>query len=236
MNTPPKRLQTALQQLEKMKQAVSGMVLLEEIQIENAHENPFRILISTVLSVRNKDEATHEATETLFQSYSTPQQLADAPIEEIEKRIIKSGMYKTKAQRIKEISKILLEKFGGTVPSTYSELISLPGVGPKVANCVLVYAFHQPAIPVDTHVHRISNRIGWATTKNPRETEQKLTEFFPIEAWNDLNWVLVLFGKQICKPIGPKCNECPVGETCPKIILKLENPKNKSKKKMPEHS
>jgi endonuclease-3 len=230
MNSQSKSVQTALQQLEKMKQAVSGMVLLEEIQTENAHENPFRILISTVLSVRNKDEATHEATETLFEAYSTPQQIADAPIEEIEKRIKKSGMYKTKAQRIKEISKILIEKFGGNVPATYNELISLPGVGPKVANCVLVYAFKTPAIPVDTHVHRISNRIGWVSTKNPEETEKKLSEFFPIEAWNDLNWVLVLFGKQICKPIGPKCTECPVTESCPKIISKPETRKIKSTK------
>ena len=234
MVSESKSIQIALQQLEKMKQAVSGMVLLEEIQTQNASENPFRILISTVLSVRNKDEATHEATETLFEAYTTPQQIADAPIEEIEKRIKKSGMYKTKALRIKEISKLILEKFGGNVPSKYDDLISLPGVGPKVANCVLVYAFKEPAIPVDTHVHRISNRIGWVKTKTPEETEKFLKLFFPIEAWNDLNWVLVLFGKQICKPIGPKCTECPVTETCPKLIQKTEKTKKANKKEATE--
>lgn len=230
MPSPSINLQTALDQVEKIKNAVSGMVLLEEIQNPNASDNPFRILISTVLSVRNKDEATHEATTSLFNVYSTPEQISEAPLEEIEVLIRKSGMYKTKALRIKEISKILLEKFNGQVPTTYDELITLPGVGPKVANCVIVYAFKEPAIPVDTHVHRISNRIGWVKTSKPEETEKALKEFFPVEVWGDLNWSIVLFGKQICKPIGPKCDNCPINATCPKIIQVSVKTKTKKSK------
>jgi endonuclease-3 len=229
MKKESEMLQIAIDQLIKMKNAVSGMVLLEEIQGTNIALNPFRVLISTVLSVRNKDEATHEATEMLFNHFPNPEQIVSAPIEEIEKLIIKSGMYKTKAIRIKQISQILLDRYDGKVPDTYDDLINLPGVGPKVANCVLVYAFKVPAIPVDTHVHRISNRVGWVKTKKPEETEYVLKRFFPIEYWNDLNWAMVLFGKQICKPIGPKCSECPIENSCPKLIIKAEPKKKKAK-------
>jgi endonuclease-3 len=228
MKKVSEEVQYAIDQLIKMKDVVSGMVLLEEIQGTNISENPFRVLISTVLSVRNKDESTHEATEMLFNKYSTPDQILSAPLEDIETLIKKSGMYKTKALRIKQISQILLNEYQGKVPNSYGDLVKLPGVGPKVANCVLVYAFKVPAIPVDTHVHRISNRVGWVKTKKPEETELELQKIFPIEYWNDLNWAMVLFGKQICKPISPKCIECPINEGCPKIIIKPEPKKKKT--------
>lgn len=199
--------------------------LLEEIQQDAKKDDklvdPFRVLISTVLSVRNRDESTQVATINLFEygGLNTPEKISDAPVEQIEELIRKSGMYKTKAQRIKEISQILIKQYKSQVPHDINDLLTLPGVGRKVANCVRVYAFHEPAIPVDTHVHRISNRIGLIVTKKPEDTEKLLTRIYPKEYWLDVNNSFVVFGKKICKPIGPKCDECPLTEDCPKLII-----------------
>src|SRR2546422_10445694 len=124
------------------------------------------------------------------------------------------GFYKTKARRIKEISRILLDKHGGKVPEKMEELLDLPAVGRKTANCVLVYGFGKPAIPVDTHVHRISNRLGLVHTKTPEETEIELTRITDRRDWLDLNEVFVKFGQTICKPIGPKCSTCTLNSNC----------------------
>ena len=199
--------------------------LLEEIQLSKdkngESETPFRILISTVLSVRNRDESTHIATVNLFDKagLNTPEKIIGAPTEQVEALIRKSGMYKTKTQRIKDISKILIEQHNGEVPRDLDELLALPGVGRKVANCVLVYAFNEPAIPVVTHVHRISNRMGLISTKSPEKTEQRLTEIYPKKYWLDVNNSFVIFGKKVCKPIGPLCDTCPIRDECPKIIV-----------------
>ncbi|MFH1505854.1 MAG: endonuclease III [archaeon] len=178
---------------------------------------PFYILISTILSQRNRDESTIKVAKQLFSVYKTPKALANAPIRSIEKLIKQSGFYHTKAKRIKEVSKILLDKYTGNVPKDYEELVALPGVGPKTAGCVLVYAYGKPAIPVDTHVHRISNRLGWAKTKTPEKTQIALEKIVPKDLWMDVNEVLVIHGQTICKPITPLCDECGVRKYCPKV-------------------
>lgn len=182
-----------------------------------SRNSPFHILISTVLSARNKDEMTVKAVRKLFSKYKTPKQIAQAPLRKLEPLIKQSGFYKTKAKRIKEISKILLEKYSGRVPSTMEELVELPGVGRKTAGCVLVYAFGKPALPTDTHVNRLSNRLGWVKTKTPEQTEQALMKTIPKKYWLDVNEVLVVHGQTVCTPISPFCSKCQVRKYCPRI-------------------
>lgn len=181
---------------------------------------PFYVLISTVLSARNKDEMTIKAVKKLFSVYKSPKQIAEAPLKKLEPLIKQSGFYKTKAKRIKEISKIILKKYKGKVPSTMEELVELPGVGRKTAGCVLVYAFNKPAIPVDTHVHKIANRLGWVKTKTPEKTEQALMKLVPRKYWLDVNEVLVIHGQTICTPISPFCSNCTVSTYCLRIGIK----------------
>jgi endonuclease-3 len=181
---------------------------------EFSEHSPFYVLISTVLSARNRDEMTIKATQKLFAKYRTPKQIANAPIKKLEPLIKQSGFYRTKAKRIKEISKILLEKYKGKVPDDFEKLIELPGVGRKTAGCVLVYAFHKPAIPVDTHVHRISNRLGWVKTKTREQTEQELMRIIPKKYWLDVNEVLVIHGQTTCRPIHPWCEQCKITTYC----------------------
>ena len=193
--------------------------------------DPFKILISTILSARTRDANTKIATEKLFAKYNTPQLIADAKLEELEKLIQVSGFYKVKAARIKEVSKIIHEEYDSKVPEDYDELIRLPGVGAKTANCVLVYAFQIPAIPVDTHVHRVSNRLGWVKTKKPEDTEKGLKLVIPKELWLKLNRLFVKFGQQICIPINPKHNICPVENYCSKDFSMEQERRRKKKKK-----
>jgi len=176
--------------------------------------DPFQVLISTVLSQRTRDENTERASTTLFRRYRTPKQLSQAPLSRIEPLIKPSGFYRTKALRIREISRILVEKYNGKVPRDLEGLLSLPGVGRKTANCVLVYAYRLPAIPVDTHVHRISNRVGLVKTKTPEQTETALVKVIPERYWTDLNDLLVKFGQRICQPIRPLCYKCPIVKYC----------------------
>jgi len=192
--------------------------------------DPFKILISTILSARTKDANTKKATETLFAKFNTPKLIAEAEVEVLEPLIKVSGFYKVKAARIKKVSQIILDDYNGKVPKDYDELLDLPGVGSKTANCVLVYAFKIPAIPVDTHVHRISNRLGWVTTKTPEKTETALKELLPKEIWIRVNRDLVKFGQQICLPINPKCTECPISDVCPKDFSMEEERRKKAKK------
>jgi endonuclease-3 len=187
---------------------------LGETKATVQRENPFQVLISTVLSQRTRDENTERASNNLFMRYKTPKQLAQAPLKNIERLIKPSGFYKTKASRIREISSILVKKYKGKVPRDFEKLISLPGVGRKTANCVLVYAYRLPAIPVDTHVHRISNRVGLVKTKTPEQTESALVKIIPREYWTELNDLFVKFGQRICQPIRPRCWECPIVRHC----------------------
>ncbi|MFW9881995.1 MAG: endonuclease III domain-containing protein, partial [Candidatus Thorarchaeota archaeon] len=175
-----------------------------------------KILISTILSARTRDSNTKLATARLFAKYDTPILIASADLEDLQELVKVSGFYKVKAARIKKVSKVLLEEYNGVVPNDFKELINLPGVGAKTANCVLVYAFKIPAIPVDTHVHRISNRMRWVSTKNPDKTEEALKRKIPKELWLKLNRLFVRFGQQICLPNHPKCEICPINDICPK--------------------
>jgi endonuclease-3 len=177
--------------------------------------DPFRCLISTVLSQRTRDEVTYSATEKLFSRFGTPSEIACAGTDEIEALIREAGFYRTKAPRIKEIARIIQDEFKGKVPDNMETLLTLPGVGRKTANCVLVNGFGKDAIAVDTHVHRISNRLGLVTTKTPEETEKELYRTIPKEHWKYTNEFLVRFGQDICRPVGPKCGACPIIDLCP---------------------
>lgn len=175
---------------------------------------PFEVLIATVLSHRTRDEATARASARLFERYGTPEALARALPEDVEPLIRDVGFYRVKAARIIRIAGLLIEKFGGKVPDDIDSLLTLPGVGRKTANCVLNYGFSKPAIAVDTHVHRISNRLGLVKTEAPEETEMRLMEIIPEPQWLSINGLLVRFGQDICRPIRPRCGECVLADVC----------------------
>ena len=215
--------------LDKIESSLEGIAHLDEMAKKK--RDPFKILISTILSARTRDANTKMATEKLVAKYNTPQLIADAKLEELEKLIQVSGFYKVKAARIKEVSKIIQEKYDSKIPKDYDELIRLPGVGAKTANCVLVYAFQIPAIPVDTHVHRIPNRLGWVKTKKPEDTEKALKNIIPKELWLRLNRLFVKFGQQICIPINPKHGICPIENICRKDFSMEEERRSRKKKK-----
>ena len=176
--------------------------------------DPYRVLIRTILSQRTRDENTDQATDNLFSKYRDIYEVVNAPVEDVQELIRPAGFYRVKAGRIQEVSRILIDQYGGEVPDTLEELVKLPGVGRKTANCVLVFAFELPAIPVDTHVHRISNRLGLVDTKTPDETEIELSKIAPKELWIKLNDLMVQFGQNICKPTYPQCEMCPCTEIC----------------------
>jgi len=184
-------------------------------ELKDAEEgDPFRILIGTILSQRTRDERTTLATERLFGRFKGPADLAGAKEAEVRELIRPAGFYNMKAKSIIKVSKQLVEEFGGEVPSDVEALMSLPSVGRKTANCVLVYGFDKPAIPVDTHVHRISNRLGLVETKTPEQTEAQLVKSVPKRYWLELNELFVRFGQTTCKPIGPRCGECALRTGC----------------------
>jgi endonuclease-3 len=181
---------------------------------ETEDGDPFRILIGTILSQRTRDEKTTLATERLFGRFKGPADLARARASEVRELIRPAGFYNMKSKSIIKVAKQIVEEFGGEVPSGMDDLLSLPSVGRKTANCVLVYGFNKPAIPVDTHVHRISNRLGLVETKTPEETEARLVEKVPKRYWLALNDLFVRFGQTTCKPVGPKCGDCTLRARC----------------------
>ncbi|HEX7467344.1 MAG TPA: endonuclease III [Methanobacterium sp.] len=176
--------------------------------------DPYRVLIRTILSQRTRDENTDQASESLFSKYHTMEEIANARPEDLEPLIRKAGFFRVKSRRIKEVSQIIIDEFNGVVPDNIDELLTLPGVGRKTANCVLVYGFTKPAIPVDVHVHRISNRIGLVDTHNPEQTEKELEKVVPKKNWIELNDLMVQFGQTICRPISPLHEECPINDLC----------------------
>lgn len=179
---------------------------------------PFTTLISCILSLRTKDEVTDEASVRLLSKYDTPEKLVKVSEEEIKKLIYPVGFYKTKSKRIKEISRTLIEKYSGKVPKNFDELLKLKGVGFKTAAIVMVYGHKDfNYIPVDVHVHVISNRLGWVKTKDPDETMIKLMNVIPKKYWADLNHLFVTFGQKICITTSPWCSRCPIEQFCPKI-------------------
>jgi endonuclease III len=179
--------------------------------------DPFRVLIATILSARTKDEVTAVAAGQLFDRAADATQLAALSRDEIAQLIYPVGFYKTKAAHLQRCGRLLLEQFGGMVPATLEELITLPGVGRKTANLVLSVAFDIPAICVDTHVHRIMNIWGYVKTKNPLETEMALRKTLPLQYWKKVNSLLVAFGQGLCKPVSPHCDRCVISEDCPQI-------------------
>ena len=180
----------------------------------HTRQTPFQVLIGTVLSQRTRDEKTDEAAKALFSRYPSAEMLAAAEVGEIAKLIRPANYYNTKAVRIKEISKIIQEKHLGNTPDTVGELMELPGVGRKTAACVLLYGFKKQALPVDTHVHRISNRIGLISTSTPEESEEELWKVIPEKYIMLYNELMVKHGQNICKPISPQCPKCPIIQLC----------------------
>jgi endonuclease-3 len=179
-----------------------------------ARRNPaWRTLVGTILSARARDEMTEVIAARLFRRFPTPRALAAAPVREVERILQPIGFYRTKARYVMETAARVAEQ-GGRIPRTIEGLMEYPGVGRKVANCVLVYAFGQDAIPVDTHVHRVSNRMGWIRTRTPEETERRLVRLIPKRWWPVINEALVAHGKAVCRPIGPLCGGCPVRSLC----------------------
>ena len=189
------------------------LTALRGLQMEEQGD-PFKILIGTMLSARSRDENTTKVVNLLFAIYKTPQELAGADLDDIKKIIHSIGFYNVKAARIKQVAQQIVGKFGGRVPSDIEKLLELPGVGRKTANCVLVYAFDRPAIPVDIHVHRISNRLGIVDTKTPEKTEEALSKAVDKSLWTRLNDTFVMYGQNICLPIKPNCGICDLKEDC----------------------
>jgi endonuclease III len=199
--------------------AIAGMELpaIEKIT-ETQAEDPFHILIATLLSARTQDATTHAASTRLFRRSGTPRTMARLTVKEIERLIYPVGFYKTKARHVKACCQVLESRFGGRVPATLEELVTLPGVGRKTANLVLILAFKsRHNICVDTHVHRISNRLGWVETTLPAETEQALYQATDQRWWPLLNLYLVTWGQNVCRPVYPRCGDCAIASECPRI-------------------
>ena len=188
--------------------------------MSQTERNPFKILIATVLSLRTKDEVTAKAADRLFQVADNPYDMMKIDEEEIAALIYPVGFYRRKAKNIKEICKVLINKYDGKVPDDIDELLKLPGVGRKTANLVVTLGYGKPGICVDTHVHRISNRLGYVDTKTPEETEFALRKKLPEEYWIEINDLFVSLGQHICHPTSPKCSQCPIEEYCEKRGVK----------------
>ena len=195
--------------------------ILSQERWEKVVHTPFTTLISCILSLRTKDEVTEKASIRLLEKYDTPEKILRLNDEEIERLIYPVGFYKVKTKRIKEISKTLMDQFKGEVPDNINDLLKLKGVGRKTANIVMVYGHNKDGyLPIDTHCHRIPNRIGWIKTKTPEETEEELKKFLGKKYWNDFNHLFVKFGQTICLPISPFCSKCPIEIYCKKINVK----------------
>lgn len=208
MGTILKRMEETLH-----REKPARLTALRGLQMEEKGD-PFKILIGTILSARSRDENTTKVVNRLFSVYRTPEALANADIRDIKKIIHSIGFYNVKAPRIKQVAQEIVDKFAGEVPSDIDKLLELPGVGRKTANCVLVYAFDQPAIPVDVHVHRISNRIGLVDTKTPEQTEQQLLKAVDKRLWTKVNDTFVMYGQNICLPVRPNCDACGLKKVC----------------------
>jgi endonuclease III len=204
-----------------MAHEIEGMELPAVEKISNAQaEDPFQILIATLLSARTQDATTHAASTRLFKRARTPRALANLSVQEIERLIYPVGFYRTKARHVKACCEMLVSDFGGGVPSTMEELVMLPGVGRKTANLVLILGFKSLRnICVDIHVHRISNRLGWVRTTEPEETEQSLYRTIPARWWPLINLYLVTWGQNVCRPVYPRCGDCAIARDCQKIGL-----------------
>ncbi|SEM11741.1 endonuclease-3 [Syntrophus gentianae] len=205
--------------IDRLEVSLEGSYIPIVTQLAETQHNPFEILISTVLSLRTKDEVTAAATERLFRLASTPERMLKLSEEEIRQAIYPVGFYRNKARQISGICRDLLDRFSSRVPDTLENLLSLNGVGRKTANLVLSLGYGQEAICVDTHVHRISNRLGLVSTKTPEQTESALQDVLPRCYWSRYNTLLVSFGQRVCRPLSPLCSTCPLGDLCPRIAV-----------------
>jgi endonuclease-3 len=202
--------------------AIDGLDLpaVEKIS-KTQSENAFQVLIATLLSARTQDATTLAASTRLFKVARTPRTMAKLTVRRLERLIYPVSFYRHKARHVRATCRILVEKFGGRVPMTMSELLTLPGVGRKTANLVLILAFKSlENICVDTHVHRISNRLGWVATRTPEETEQALYAAADQRWWPYINLYLVTWGQNVCRPVHPRCSQCVLVQLCPKIDVR----------------
>jgi len=184
---------------------------------ENENGNPFLVLVSTLLSLRTKDETTDKAMAHLSERAQTPEDILRLSDKELEKIIYPVGFYRNKARTLKHVSRIILDKYGGKVPDSLDELLTIKGVGRKTANLVITEAYGKLGICVDTHVHRISNRLGIVSTKNPHGTEEQLRKVLPKKYWIIYNTLLVAFGRKTCHPVSPRCSRCPLSHICKQV-------------------
>jgi endonuclease III len=218
-NLPHTARRTGTKTLERtittMRAAVGGAAPAVTV-IANRDRDPFRILISTLLSLRTRDEVTAAASERLFALASTPRELAMLDIDKVERAIYPAGFYRTKARTVRETARRIDEEYGGRVPESIEALLTFKGVGRKTAALVVSLGYGQEAICVDTHVHRISNRLRWVTTRTPEETERALMIVLPRRHWIGINDTMVSFGQRVCVPISPRCSACPLSPDCPK--------------------
>ena len=210
--------------LKTLERAIRG---LEEPAVEKiaeeTREDPFQVLISTMLSAQTRDPVTAVASARLFRVARTPRSMAALPVATIQKLIYPVSFYRVKARNVKETCRQILGRFGGRVPATMEELLTLPGVGRKTANLVLILSHaSRDNICVDTHVHRISNRLGWVQTKMPDQTEQALYRVVPRRYWPKVNLYLVTWGQNVCRPVYPRCQACVVSRDCPRIGVRLK--------------
>lgn len=202
---------------ERLRKASRSWTTPYVTELAERSRDPFRVLISTILSLRTKDTTTAVASPRLFALASTPETMLRLTPDQIEKVIYPVGFYHTKARTILQVCRILLEEYDGRVPDEIDELLKLPGVGRKTANLVVTLGFGKPGICVDTHVHRITNRWGYVKTKNPEETEFALRGKLPRRYWIEINDLLVAFGQNICHPTSPKCSQCPIRSYCARV-------------------
>ena len=208
------RIRELVRRLEDFRRSCRVTTLAEE---QENSRSPFRLLVACVISLRTKDEVTAEASRRLFEIAPTPDRLAKLEEDRIARAIYPAGFYNTKAAQLKEIGRIIRDDFDDEVPASEADLLALPGVGRKTANLVLGLGFGIPAICVDTHVHRISNRLGMVLTKTPEQTERALMEVLPRDLWIPINDLLVTFGQNRCHPTSPRCTDCPLADLCPRV-------------------
>lgn len=216
MKTKNKTVEAVMRGLAR---AITGLDLPAVEKIANdQQEDPFQVLIATLLSARTQDATTLAASTRLFKVARTPAAMARLTVKRIERLIYPVSFYRTKAKHVKMTCKLLVERFGGNVPSAMKELLQLPGVGRKTANLVLILSYRSlENICVDTHVHRISNRLGWVKTKTPEDTEQALYERTAARWWPYINLYLVTWGQNVCRPIRPRCGACAISRLCPRV-------------------
>lgn len=223
INSRDLEIQRARTIISLLQTATKGMVEPASSSIVAEYgKDPYLVLMSCLLSLRTKDTVSWPASRRLFTYAKTPQAMLSLPINQIETLIYPVGFYRRKALLMHAVSQNLLTRFGGKVPSTREELLSIPGVGIKTANLVLAVAFDIPAICVDTHVHRISNRLGLVKTKTVEETEQQLMQVIPQELWGEYARLLVMWGQNVCVPVSPFCSKCPLFDLCPKVEVKRQ--------------